>query len=256
MNINILYNIYFKINIMALELAPSHFELVTDFNQQFGVYIPTTKLPNILTKDPATVEDALKLIREEVKEFLKGFLEHDIVEELDGCIDICYVTLGMCARFGSNMDEVYYNNPMWRSIEKGCITYDQFLSKKLEHIEHAVQNIDYDEVIHALYDMYYGAMAIGKQLLKDYSERMNIDEDKAFDEVFLAVHNNNMSKFCDSEEEAILTVQMKYGNDIVYKSPNYRKAPDNIHWVVYNENPSKVLKSINWKVMSLKHFVF
>ena len=78
----------------------SHFDSVCTFNTLFGVYLPKSPQHNILTEDPKTVENALKLIREECREFHEAFVANDKVEQLDACIDICYVTLGMIARFG------------------------------------------------------------------------------------------------------------------------------------------------------------
>ena len=64
-----------------------------------------------------------------------------------------------------------------------------------------------------------------------------------------------MTKFCNSEEEAIRTIKEKYGNDPEYKTPNYKLAPDGLRYIVYNEQPSKVLKSMSWSKMLLDHFI-
>ena len=55
-----------------------------------------------------------------------------------------------------------------------------------------------------------------------------------------------MKKFCRTEEEAIETVKWYKENETRYDSPTYRKSPDGIHWVVYNESNDKALKSINY----------
>ena len=238
-------------------LEPSHFELVKTFNIQFGVYIPDTKLPNILTEDPETIKFALTLIQEECKEFTKAYSEDDKIEQLDACIDTCYVTLGMFAQMGSNMDEFHFNNPMLRKVDiEDCDSYDQLLKKKLQSIEDMIRNLDYESVLKTLSAMYLTAMAIGKQLLKGYAEKKNINCHEAFNEVFNEIYDNNMTKFCKSEEEAIRTVKEKYGNHPEYKTPNYKKNEKGDLWIVYNENPSKVLKSISWKEVSLDRFVF
>ena len=56
-----------------------------------------------------------------------------------------------------------------------------------------------------------------------------------------------MSKLCKTEEDAIETVK-RYKNEIPqrYDSPNYRKADDDIHWVVYNESTMKILKNFKY----------
>lgn len=53
-----------------------------------------------------------------------------------------------------------------------------------------------------------------------------------------------MTKFCNTEQEAIDTVQWYKENERRYDSPTYRKSPDGEHWVVYNKSNDKALKSI------------
>ena len=229
----------------------SHFDSVCTFNTLFGVYLPKSPQHNILTEDPKTVENALKLIREECREFHEAFVANDKVEQLDACIDICYVTLGMIARFGetfgsSDRDDTYYLKDT---------DYDALIAVTLREIDRRVTDKNYHETIELLLDMYYNAMGVGSILLKPYAIKHNITLRQAFDEAFLAVHENNMTKFCNSEDEAIRTIKERYGNDPEYKTPNYKLAPDGLRYIVYNEQPSKVLKSISWSKMSLDHFI-
>jgi len=58
---------------------------------------------------------------------------------------------------------------------------------------------------------------------------------------------------CVTEEEAQASVTHYINNKekFGYDSPDYRKAPDDIHWVVYNKSTKKILKSINWKPVDL-----
>jgi len=72
----------------------------------------------------------------------------------------------------------------------------------------------------------------------------DVDIDAAFD----LVHQNNMSKLCISESDAQDSVNYYKDNQakLGYDSPNYRRAPNNIHWVVFNESTKKILKSIKW----------
>jgi hypothetical protein len=56
-----------------------------------------------------------------------------------------------------------------------------------------------------------------------------------------------MSKLCKTEEEAIESVQ-RYKTEVPqrYDSPAYRKADDDIHWVVYNVSTMKILKNYKY----------
>ena len=67
------------------------------------------------------------------------------------------------------------------------------------------------------------------------------------DQVFNIIHQSNMSKLCDTEEDAIITVQ-KYKEEVPqrYDSPAYRRSDNGIHWVVYNKSSGKILKSYKY----------
>jgi hypothetical protein len=148
----------------------SYFEKVVDFNTQFGVKLHSTPQPGIFDAEPNNVEFCMKLIREEIKELEDGVKTKDIVETADAIADSIYVLLGMSARIGVNMDEV-----------------------------------------------------------------------------FRVVHENNMSKLCKTEADAKESVKYYLAHpEMGYDTPAYRKAVDNIHWVVYNESTKKILKSVKW----------
>ena len=109
------------------------------------------------------------------------------------------------------------------------------INEEVKELNEAVINKDFVETIDALADILYvvygGFSAFG------------IDADKAFD----IVHQSNMSKLCKTEEDAIETVK-RYKNETPrrYDSPNYKKAIDNIHWVVYNQSTMKILKNYKY----------
>lgn len=66
-------------------------------------------------------------------------------------------------------------------------------------------------------------------------------------EAFNLVHESNMSKLCETEQDAIETVK-RYNQEIPqrYDSPAYRLSDDNIHFVVYNRSSMKILKSYKY----------
>lgn len=117
----------------------------------------------------------------------------------------------------------------------------KLIREEMKELEDAVKNKDYVETIDALADLIY--------VIHGFSARAGTDMDKAFD----LVHENNMSKLCLTEEEAKASVTYYEQNKekLGYDSPAYRKAPDNVHWVVYNQSTKKILKSINWKPVDL-----
>ena len=112
------------------------------------------------------------------------------------------------------------------------------VQEEVKELEQAVKEKNFKEVIDALSDISY--------VINGMAAEFGINLDRSFD----IVHKSNMTKFCSTEEEAIQTVewykqQYKDGK-LSYKSPAYRRSPDGIHWVVYNQDNDKALKSINY----------
>ena len=73
------------------------------------------------------------------------------------------------------------------------------------------------------------------------------------DNDFAIIHNSNMSKLCNSEQEAIDTVEKYKKDTTVYKSPTYKKI--NKYYKVYDADTSKILKSINFSLPNLEKFI-
>ena len=109
------------------------------------------------------------------------------------------------------------------------------INEEVKELDDAIHNKDFKETIDALTDILYVVYGA-------YSA-FGINADNAFD----IVHQSNMSKLCKTEEDAIETVK-RYKNEIPqrYDSPNYRKADDDIHWVVYHESTMKILKNFKY----------
>lgn len=114
----------------------------------------------------------------------------------------------------------------------------KLIREEMKELEEAVKENDFIEMVDALGDILYVVYGMGC--------RCGVDMDTAFN----LIHENNMSKLCKTEEEAKLTVH-KYKQGTEYDSPTYRKAPDGIHWVVYNESTCKVLKAASWENVNL-----
>ena len=69
-----------------------------------------------------------------------------------------------------------------------------------------------------------------------------------FDEAFNEVHRSNMSKACNSQQEALMTLahyKKKDNTEGYYKEVNGK-------WLVYRSSDDKVLKSINYSPANIK----
>jgi NTP pyrophosphatase (non-canonical NTP hydrolase) len=117
----------------------------------------------------------------------------------------------------------------------------KLIREEVKELEQAVKDKDYTETVDALADIMYVVLGMGA--------RIGVNMDEAFN----LVHENNMSKLCKTEEEAQRTVDYYESNKekLGYDTPAYRKAHDDVHWVVYNKSTNKVLKSIEWVPVDL-----
>jgi len=243
-------------------LPPTHFELVCDFHKRSGIDIPKTPQLDIFYTNPKLIKDSLRIIASECEEFIEATESNNNIEKLDATVDISYVVLRMTALIGSNMDELKYSKFEW------CSVYSDIMGKKdtdeikikLQDIEKNIEEKDYNKLIHSLYNLNTISEIIGRSLLKNYVLKMqltnpNYTSYQAWDEAFIYVHENNMTKFCKTEEEAIKTVKEKYFNDKIYTSVTYKKSIHNDEdWIVYDKDQDKILKSIEWKEVKLDKF--
>jgi predicted HAD superfamily Cof-like phosphohydrolase len=75
----------------------------------------------------------------------------------------------------------------------------------------------------------------------------NIDADSDF----AIIHESNMSKLCDTEQDAkdtVIDYEMKYKNGkSPYDSPYYYELPELKKWIVKNKSSGKALKNIKYK---------
>lgn len=113
------------------------------------------------------------------------------------------------------------------------------IREEMQELEDGVKKQDPVETVDALCDLMYVVLGMGTA--------MGVDLDVAFS----LVHENNMSKLCSTEEEAILTVRFymtRLEGD--YPLVTYRKTEGG-KYAVYNYTTGKVLKSINWKPVDL-----
>lgn len=117
------------------------------------------------------------------------------------------------------------------------------IREEVSELEDAVKAHDLTETRDALADILYVVYGMAFRL------GINADAD------FKLVHESNMSKFCNSEEEAIQTVSnyesLHAQGKSPYPSPAYRFEQATCKWVVYEQSTGKILKNINYKAVDL-----
>lgn len=127
----------------------------------------------------------------------------------------------------------------------------KLIREEMRELEDAVKDNDYVEMIDALADILYVVYGMGACV--------GMDMDKAF----ALVHANNMSKLCATEEEAQRSVEHYNKLDaeatrdtaqgVLYPMFNaaYRRAPNGVDWVVFNQATKKILKRCDYVPVDL-----
>lgn len=118
------------------------------------------------------------------------------------------------------------------------------IREEVRELEQAVADENMVEVADALADILYVVYGAGSAF--------GID----LDEAFRLVHDSNMTKACETEEEAYETVEWYLKNmKDTYDSPEARISPCGSYWIVVNSSSGKILKSIKYQPVNLKPLV-
>jgi len=125
--------------------------------------------------------------------------------------------------------------------ENRCKLRVALLAEELKELEVAILEKDIVEVADALCDIQY--VLAGAILEFGLGER--------FKELFDEVQRSNMSKACNSEDEAKATVdhyRTKDGTECYYKQEGNK-------WLIYRKADNKTIKSINYSPADLAKIV-
>lgn len=125
--------------------------------------------------------------------------------------------------------------------EDRCKLRVALIDEELKELEVAILEKDIVAVADALCDIQY--VLSGAILEFGLGEK--------FKDLFEEVQRSNMSKVCNSEQEAIDTVsyyQKKDGTESYYRH-------EGSHWLVYRKNDNKTLKSINYSPANLEKII-
>lgn len=255
----------------------TNFWAVYEFNVAFGIFVvenlkKTSLLSekegiNLLKNNEKLVNLRYSLINEEINELENdGIKSNNIVEIIDALSDILYVVYGAGASFGINLD-IYFRqrmeethglsnnigtnfdlvknhtnyinlnkgpNELFKTYHSQVLNALDILKINLTQLKESLDNFEYNNITSDLVNLLYETYKMGCIL--------NIDLDNSFD----IVHKSNMSKLCNTIEEAKLTVENYVSNDKRYDTPNYRKSDLGNYYVIYNKSTGKILKSINY----------
>lgn len=213
----------------------STFHQVKEFHTVFGHPIGQ----NILTPlSESRWQLRIDLIDEEYNELLEGMKKESRLEVADALCDLQYVLMGFLIELGvdgaqlapiknrqhifnSNFNE--YMNTLRGLKSKPPVLFSE-ISSLLQNLQYCISNL---------------------LILYKWS-------DVVFLEMFNAVHVNNMSKACKTEQDAQETV-VSYQNKTPPVEANYRQVGN--YFVVYRQDNNKILKANTFVGVDLSPWV-
>ena len=125
--------------------------------------------------------------------------------------------------------------------KKRCELRVSLIQEELNELKQAIEDKDIVEVADALSDIQY--------VLSGAILEFGLGDN--FKAIFDEVHRSNMSKACNSEEEAIRTVEY-YKNK---KSTPCHYIKEGDQFLVYRDSDKKTLKSVNYSPADISTFV-
>ena len=146
-------------------------------------------------------------------------------------------SLNQVADFHTTFNAPILDTPQIPS-EQRCELRVNLLQEELNELSQAIKDNDLVEITDALCDIQY--VLSGAVLEFGLGDK--------FVELFNEVQRSNMSKACDTQQEALMTLshyKKKDGTEGYYKKINGK-------WLVYRVSDDKVLKSINYSPANLK----
>ena len=145
--------------------------------------------------------------------------------------------LEMVSEFHKTFNAPILETPQIPSTER-CNLRVSLMQEELNEIKEAIENNDLVEVVDGLCDLMY--VLSGSILEFGLGDK--------FVELFNEVQRSNMSKACNTQQEALMTLshyKQKDGTEGYYKKINGK-------FLVYRASDDKVLKSINYSPANLK----
>jgi predicted HAD superfamily Cof-like phosphohydrolase len=145
--------------------------------------------------------------------------------------------LEMVKEFHKTFRAPVLEKPQIPSKERCQLRVD-LLQEELDELKDAIKNNDLIEISDACGDL----MVILSGTILEFGLG------EKFNDIFIDIHRSNMSKACNSLQEAISTLshyKKKDGTEGYYKELNGK-------WIVYRNGDDKILKSVGYSPASLK----
>lgn len=146
-------------------------------------------------------------------------------------------SLTKVAEFHTTFNHPVNKTPVIPSLER-CILRVNLLQEELNELKQALENKDIVEVADALGDLEY--------VLSGAVIEFGLGD--SFNKCFDLIHESNMSKACDTEEQALLSIDFYKTKKIecIYEIVNGK-------YVLYRLSDRKIMKSLFYKPVDLTY---
>lgn len=214
----------------------SNFNKVADFHRTSGH--PVLLSPSAEHLNKKMLNARYSFIEEEVNELVNAWNSDDVVEQIDAICDIMYFAYGTFLTTSAvfNHKLVVESSP---NSEFEFTDAEDF-KNYLEILRFSFNSFDLDAIEHSLHTLLHMCYIFA------HTHFPGVD----IDDCFAEVHNSNMSKFCDIEQDAIDTCAHYERSS---RTTNYRLV--NGRFVVFDVATDKILKNVNWRTPNLRQFL-
>lgn len=233
----------------------TNLQMVNEFHRVFGHTSNMELQKDILETNSKLIYFRISMITEEFDELTDAITKNDFKECIDAICDMMYFVYGTFDVIGYPFDLATSRSLNYKFLEynltsKNDKIFDKYKFDLDHHIEYIFKNIQklkqYTEETNL--EMFLWHLNRIERTSQTLGTLFGIDINKCFTEV----HRSNMTKLCNSEENAIATVEsykklLEEGKS-TYQQPEFRHDETNGYWVVFDASTSKILKSINFEL--------
>jgi len=251
-------------------MQTTNYQKVFEFHETFDV--ARSSEPNIDNIRNYKISSLrVKLIVEEFDEYIEAMDAKNNTEMMDALGDLLYVVYGTGVSFGINLDDAFKNycrqeierREFFFSTTSECddmlelrSNYHKIMNlfgTNGENCANFITNFDYT-ILNLSYSILNGNVDL---ITDELCQMLHIlyevcyHNDINADQLFTIIHNSNMTKMCQTEEEAKKTVDWYVETRGELFDPFYVKSINDKYWIVRDKKTNKCLKSINYVPVDL-----
>ena len=250
----------------------NNYKATLEFIEIFDMFtiLPCNFTIETIPYNRKTAQLRYNLIHEEFNELKDAIRDRNFIEVIDALTDILYVVYGAGATFALNLESSFKDylteNNLINTLNNNNDTHFtyftqnkdsfvpnvdffnnsddmEFINKQISSMELGLKNLETILVNHIGCEGLQNSLHFFNYCVYLIGVYLQIDLDRSFD----IVHSSNMSKVCNSQEEAEKTKEWYLNNEKRYDSPTvFESTKFKGKYLVRNASTGKALKNINY----------